>query len=170
MMNYTFAMACLATLAHCSEQTCTTKTTDIIRTVIPTATFEDGSFKDKLFGTDDSSIFWGDFGESQIYPHALQWQRAYDSKASRKAGVLFGETISPSDVIQGWISDSEWMSTVAALAQTPSRIEKVFGSAEKELCKTGRYEINLWPLGVKRTIVVDDYLPMRDTGFSSSGW
>ena len=53
------------------------------------------------------------------------------------------------------------MSSCAALAEKPGRIEKLFLNKEKS--PTGIYGVNLYRLGVPITYIIDDYLPLRDS-------
>ena len=48
------------------------------------------------------------------------------------------------------------------LAEKKGRMEKVFLNKDNALNANGIYAINVYALGVPHTIVVDDWLPVRD--------
>ena len=57
------------------------------------------------------------------------------------------------------------MSAASAIAEKPGRMEKIFlNEGMDKLNKPGIYAINIYALGVPHTVVVDDYLPLRENG------
>lgn len=54
------------------------------------------------------------------------------------------------------------MAGASAVAEIPGRIEKIFLNNENQLNADGIYGINLYALGVPHTILIDDFLPMRN--------
>ena len=53
------------------------------------------------------------------------------------------------------------MAAASALAEKPQRLEKIFLNTSNQLNPSGIYGVNLYSLGVKHTIIVDDYLPLE---------
>ena len=78
---------------------------------------------------------------------------------------LFGKNgVTPEDMVQGFIGNCWFISGVAALAEFPGRVEKLFLNNKNELSTTGIYGINIYTLGFPQTIIVDDYLPLIKRG------
>ena len=65
------------------------------------------------------------------------------------------------DVRQGVIGNCWFMAAASALAEKPQRLEKIFLNTSNQLNPSGIYGVNLYSLGVKHTIIVDDYLPLE---------
>ena len=63
--------------------------------------------------------------------------------------------------MQGWIGNCWFISGVAALAEYPGRMEKLFLNNKNEMSSTGIYGVNIYTLGMPQTIIVDDYLPLE---------
>ena len=53
----------------------------------------------------------------------------------------------------------------SAIAEVPGRLEKTFHNSE--LNSAGIYAVDFWALGVPHTVVVDDYLPLKETSTGS---
>jgi len=64
----------------------------------------------------------------------------------------------PTDVRQGAIGNCWFMAAASAMAEKPKRLEKVF--LNEETSKIGMYGVNLYTLGVKHTVIVDDFVPL----------
>ena len=54
------------------------------------------------------------------------------------------------------------MAAASAIAEKPNRLEKVFLNHEAKLVEQGIYGVNVYLLGVPHTILVDDYLPLKE--------
>ena len=54
------------------------------------------------------------------------------------------------------------MTSLAALAEIPGRIENLFLNRNNEVSPNGIYGVNLYTLGVPHTVIVDDYLPLEE--------
>lgn len=54
------------------------------------------------------------------------------------------------------------MAAASAIAEEPNRLEKVFLNLESTLDKKGIYGVNVYLLGVPHTVIVDDYLPLKE--------
>lgn len=52
------------------------------------------------------------------------------------------------------------MAAASALAEKPKRLEMLFHGQSEFLNDKGIYAVNLFTLGVKHTVIVDDYLPL----------
>ena len=88
----------------------------------------------------------------------IEWIRASEALPN---ATLFGmEGINPEDLSREFIGNSWFVSAIAALAEFPNRIEKLFLNNVNELSETGVYGVNIYTLGIPHTIVVDDYLPL----------
>lgn len=65
---------------------------------------------------------------------------------------------------QGYIGNCWFLAGAAAVAEVPDRLEKIFLNPSNRLSPNGIYGINIWTLGVKHTIIVDDWLPVQTWG------
>ena len=88
----------------------------------------------------------------------IEWIRA--SEALQNATLFGMEGVNPEDLSREFIGNSWFVSAIAALAEFPNRIEKLFLNNVNELSETGVYGVNIYTLGIPHTIVVDDYLPL----------
>ena len=70
--------------------------------------------------------------------------------------------MTPADVRQGSIGNCWFLSAISALSEEAGRIERVFVNDEKS--DRGIYAVNFYTLGVPHTVVIDDYLPLREDG------
>ena len=52
------------------------------------------------------------------------------------------------------------MAAANTLAKVPSRVENLFLNTENKTSPNGIYGINMYLLGVPRTIIIDDFLPL----------
>lgn len=66
------------------------------------------------------------------------------------------------DVRQGTVGNCWFMAAASALAEKPQRLEKIFLNNSPELNKQGIYGVNLYSLGVQQTVIVDDFLPLKE--------
>lgn len=67
---------------------------------------------------------------------------------------MFKDGISPADIQQAGLGDCYLLSTFAAIAEFPDRIEKLFNS--KEPNSWGVYSVNICWRGVMQEVCVDD--------------
>ena len=79
-----------------------------------------------------------------------------DSKLFGPAGV------SPKDIRQGQLGNCWIMAGASAVAELPGRIERVFLNNDNALSTSGIYGVNIYALGVPLTVLVDDYLPLKN--------
>ena len=54
------------------------------------------------------------------------------------------------------------MSGASALAEVPGRIESVFHNDDNAVNANGIYAVDFYTLGIKHTVIVDDWLPLSD--------
>ena len=99
-------------------------------------------------------------------PEGLQgaeifWLRAQDAFKGKDKS-LWGDGFSHEDINQGVIGNCWFLAAASAVAEKPERMAQVFLNKEKDLNRQGLYMMNFWQLGVPSTIVVDDYLPLRE--------
>ena len=77
--------------------------------------------------------------------------------------TLFGPTgANPEDINQGSLGNCWIMAGASAVAEVPGRIERIFLNNNNALSKTGIYGVNIYALGVPYTILIDDYLPVKE--------
>ena len=127
----------------------------------------DQTYDDLSFPTDDA-IYWEDDGEeertggpAQIHKGGqINWTRVSSSLMDEH--TLFGEQLTPDDILQGQIGNCWWMAALSALAEYPGRVENLF--LNRQLSEAGVYGVNLYALNVPVTIQVDDWLPLRSNG------
>jgi len=70
---------------------------------------------------------------------------------------LFVGDIDPKDIVEGYLGNSYFVSTIRALAENPSNIKRLFDT--KKGAKDGEYVINLSLNGENYKIIVDDFIP-----------
>jgi len=73
---------------------------------------------------------------------------------------LFGKEPHPTDIQQGALGNFWFLACLAALAEFPELIRRVFRSQEVD--SDGVYEIVLWKKGCETTVIVDDWLPCSE--------
>ena len=132
--------------------------------------YEEGKlFTDTHFPT-TSALYWASMPSelygviSTDYEDMIEWVRA--SEAFPDNPFWGSNGITPEDVRQGVIGDCWFMVAASALAEKPKRLEKIFLNVDAHepasLNRDGFYAISLYTLGVKHTIMVDDYLPLQE--------
>ena len=83
-----------------------------------------------------------------------------------KNNTLWGSAgITVDDVRQGVLGNCWYKAATSAIAEVPGRLEKIFHN--KTLNSAGIYALDFWALGVPHTVVVDDYLPLKETSGGS---
>ena len=120
-------------------------------------------FTDPAFPHDENMIFWNGGNDWKRIKEFLGgddnvnlWhQFEYARISDKHPGAPFksGE-IRPDQIRQGRVGNCWFLASVAAIAETPSRLDTVF---EENLFKPGGYAVNLFALGVPQTTVIDDY-------------
>jgi calpain-15 len=74
--------------------------------------------------------------------------------------ALFYEKIEPADIKQGSLGDCYFLSSLAALAEHPNRIRKLFVNQERN--SAGTYGVVLCKNGKQQLILVDNYIPCKN--------
>jgi len=87
---------------------------------------------------------------------SIVWRRADDIFGSNNYQV-FEDKIEPNDIKQGSLGDCYFLSTLAALAERPRRIRRLFESPKPN--EQGCYAVKVCNMGIWTTIILDDYLP-----------
>lgn len=67
------------------------------------------------------------------------------------------------DIKQGSIGNCWFMAACSAIAETPGRIEKIFGTKDQFNNGAGFYDLTLYVLSVPITIRIDDLVPTYGT-------
>lgn len=120
-------------------------------------------FTDNIFPKEDA-LFWADRpseknGFVAQYADAISWFRISSQFPNSS---LWGENgISPMDIRQGALGNCWFLAAASALAEKPSRLEQIFLNNSPELNSQGIYGVNLYSLGVKHTVIIDDFLPLE---------
>ena len=73
---------------------------------------------------------------------------------------LFQGIIEPNDIKQGQLGDCYFLSSLAALAEIPVRIERIF--LQKERHQTGAYGLAMCKNGVRQAVLVDNHIPVKN--------
>ena len=127
--------------------------------------------RDEDFKHGSHVLYWADQGEgagnlatkektAKKKGHSITWERAVDAFPE---ALLFGERgVTVDDVAQGSIGNCWLCSAFASLAESPGAVETIFLNTKREQSPVGMYGVNLFVLGHEMTIVVDDYLPIRE--------
>jgi hypothetical protein len=84
------------------------------------------------------------------------WRRADDIFGKNNYQV-FEERIEPNDIKQGSLGDCYFLSVLAALAEKPRRIRRLFESPKPN--EQGCYAVKVCNVGMWTTILLDDYIP-----------
>ena len=95
-------------------------------------------------------------------PEEETWLRLGDLLDNPKPGKLFERKPQPSDVSQGSLADCWLLSSIAALAEFPQRVEQLF--VTKDWNREGKYTIQIVDrkTGQPVQITVDDYVPCTE--------
>jgi calpain-15 len=114
-------------------------------------------FWDAEFPPEWSSL-WG-FGEpfgnmDMGFWKGIEWKTAQEIYPTV---TVFDANLSPRDIHQGYLGDCYFLSAVAALAENPDRVKKLFVSHNRS--KFGVYGVRIAVMGIWKTIVLDDYIP-----------
>jgi hypothetical protein len=109
-------------------------------------------FEDVSFPADPSSISWTSTESSA-------WNRPGPNN-----GSLWGSKgVRPAVINQGKYGDSWLLASLAAIAEYPDRIKKIFN--EQDAYPTnGQFVVNMWDSGVESRIHIDDRIPSRVEG------
>ena len=84
------------------------------------------------------------------------WKRPKDVYGEGQFS-LFDDKIDPNDINQGYCNNCWFLASVASVAEFPARIKRIF--LTETVNDAGCYAVELYLMGEKRTVVVDDRLP-----------
>jgi len=118
-------------------------------------------YNDDDFTPDESSFFWADMGEA-FGASGYEWKRLHEEFTASENHLWGADGITPNDVKQGGLGNCWVLSAASAIAEKPGRIEKIFLNESSTLNDAGVYAVNLYSLGVPHTVVVDDWLPIKN--------
>lgn len=121
-----------------------------------------GTFKKQIEGskfTDET--FPPNHASLGNIPGNISWRRVPEL-LKNMSPVLFDRKIEPSDVISGHSGDCYLLSALAALAEFPDIIRKIFRGQKEN--PEGIYKVNLRVDGVVEEIIIDDYIPVQENG------
>ena len=81
---------------------------------------------------------------------------------------IFNRRISPLDIQQGLLHNAYFLSAIAALAERPDRIFKLFNKSEADDKKS--YSVNILFKGKWQNVNLDEYIPVQENvpAFSKS--
>ena len=100
----------------------------------------------------------------------VEWIRISDENFPTRPGyekTLWGpdkvaSDVSPVDLNQGYIGDCWVIASLSALAEKPSRIERIIEN--DYYSESGIYALNMYMLGVPFSMIIDDRMPMKKVG------
>lgn len=125
-------------------------------------------YTDTEFGHSSFALYWDGTGEENQFVAVqaepkITWQRAAEINGDH---TLFGSNgaVNPEDINQGWLGNCWFLAAASSLAEVPGRLEHTFLNNDNELNEAGIYGVNFYTLGVKHTVIVDDWLPLQPSG------
>lgn len=77
-----------------------------------------------------------------------------------KAPAIFKDGIDPNDISQGALGDCYFLAVLSSMAEDPRDIKELFYT--KEINQAGCYMMYFYLNGVRRSVIVDDYLPCKN--------
>ena len=113
-------------------------------------------FVDKSFPPKNSSLY--QIGRKGNRPSVKTLAFRRPSQFSTLPTV-FGDKITPEDVILGSLPDVWLISTLANLADFPPLITSLFPEGFRSTSDSGIYKVNLFQCGVKTSVILDDFFP-----------
>ena len=106
-------------------------------------------FDDQSFPADKTAIHWK-------WNVRKTWKRPTEVE---KSPSLWGSKgITPGDVIDAGFRDTWLTSVMAAIAEQPGRIEKIF-NGQKSYPTNGQIKTNFWVFGKSYRVTIDDKIP-----------
>ena len=119
-----------------------------------------GKYNDKTF-EGSSMVSWREFpGRMSRMCSYVQYKRLGDMYPDH---TLFGRNgACVKDTRQGQIGNCWLVAAQAALSERSCALEKTFITKVKN--KTGLYQMNMYPIGVKQTVTIDDKVPANSRG------
>jgi calpain-15 len=124
--------------------------------------FIDGSFVDREFPPKASSLY--NINTSKLHRNELRiwkefsWKRPSEWMSGEPK--LFDGDIDPSNLVEGYLGNAYFISTLKALAENPENIKRLFDMNKPT--KEGQYIVNLCLNGENYKVEVDDFFPYCD--------
>jgi hypothetical protein len=114
-------------------------------------------FLDDSFPANDVSLTAPEGGTHSILGIAEKWERPSTFCDSPK---LFSDGHDVQDVLQGRIGDCWFCGCIAAVASKPQLVQAIF--YPPSYCAEGVYAVTLCYDGCRRSVIIDDLLPVRN--------
>ena len=114
-------------------------------------------YEDPYFIPKDRSVYAG-VNDGDPFPN-LTWKRP--SEFFKGGGSVF-EDIEPNDIHQGQLGDCWFMCALAALAERPALVQRLFKT--KTIQEDGKYVLTLCKNGEWKDVTVDDRFPCGRRG------
>ena len=76
-----------------------------------------------------------------------------------KNPAIFKDGIDPFDIKQGALGDCYFLAVLSSMAEDPKDIQALFHT--QQINSAGCYLVFLYINGVKRSVIIDDYLPVK---------
>lgn len=128
-------------------------------------------FQDASFPAAKSSLYWDDFQSSSVRAtyktEVSSWKRPSELKKGIVPSLFGSKGIRPAAVNQGMLGDCWFLAAIAAVAEWPERVNKIFTNTNYDA--EGIFEVNLTLGGKQQKVVVDDRLPYKDER-RENGW
>lgn len=119
--------------------------------------FEDNEFQPTV----ESLIKEVNRDENKLaFDEGVEWKRATEIEELGGQDLqLFKDGIEPADIRQGGLGDCYFLSSLAALSEIPSRIEKLFAHSTQN--ESHMYGIIMCKNGYRQLVTVDNYVPTK---------
>jgi calpain-15 len=110
---------------------------------------------DSLSGNLTEEELFDMHGDCGFEWNSLVWLRPEEFYQNKF--TMYGDSISPDDIMQGSLGDCYYLSVLAALAEWPHRIERILVTNTTN--KNGIYGVRICDMGEWRDVVFDDQIP-----------
>lgn len=91
----------------------------------------------------------------------MKWRRP--SEIEKSPSLWGSKGIRPAAINQGGLGDCWLLASMAAIAEWPDRIEKIFGG-QKSYPNNGQFNTKFWLYGKQINVTIDDRIPGRAYG------
>jgi hypothetical protein len=118
------------------------------------------NYIDPSFPPIESSLWKKETDEECPFETLPIWRRPKDFMTG--IPTLFEDSIDPNDINQGGLGDCWFLSSLAAIAENPALIKRLF--ITKEYNEEGIYKLRICKNGEWITVTIDDYIPCHFNG------